>query len=578
MPSLTQKIAVAVLVVLILATGGFYFFVYQPRGGAYLSIPNETTMVEEVIGEPDSLDPAIDYETAGGEIILNVYETLIWYKGTSTTEYEPLLATEVPSVANGGISADGKTYTFKIRQGVKFHDGTSLNAYAVKYSIDRAVVMSDPSGPAWMLQGGGVPILGAADYAASAMTPEDATTYRNAGGVKVIDEYTVQINLEYAYAPTLSVFAYTVCAIVSPTAVEAHAGIAPGQQNNWMRENAVGTGPFKLVEWTPKQRIVLERNDNYWRTAAKLKRVIIKQVAETATRELDLFTGDADIVYIPTTNAYDVIDQSTWQTYREVRSIKPGVRVIAGKPTYTIMQIQMNTAIPPFDNKDFRYGMSYIFDYKTFVDQAINGFGVQGKGPVPEGMFGHDTSLFQFTYDATKAKTYFQKAGWTGKLTVYYNAGNEVRKRGCLLLKDAIERLNIGITVEVQELDWPTFLAKQRKKELPIFFIGWAPDYADADDYVIPYCHSTMGTYAARIGYKNGTIDSLISRAARSTDPTERLSLYKEIQREIVEDAVYIWTYQATNFHVERTWVKGWYYNPMVSSSGQYFYVLSKEW
>ncbi len=148
---------------------------------------------------------------------------------------------------------------------------------------------------------------------------------------------------------------------------------------------------------------------------------------------------------------------------------------------------------------------------------------------------------------------------------IYYNSGNEMRKQGCLLLKDGIEKLDVGITVTVQELDWPTFLAKIRAKELPIFFVGWAPDYSDPDDYAIPFAHGKYGTYAIRIGYNNDTVNSWIDEAAKESDPAKRIALYQSVENQLVYDAAYIWNSEPMTIECHRDWVKNWYFNPMYS-------------
>ena len=224
----------------------------------------------------------------------------------------------------------------------------------------------------------------------------------------------------------------------------------------------------------------------------------------------------------------------------------------------------------PFANRDFRLGMVHAFDYKTFIDTIYNGFAIQGRGPIPQALMAYP-DLFQYSYDPELAKTYFLKAKDAGAyfeglpMTIYYNSGNEMRKQGSLLLKDSIEKLGVGISVTVQELDWPTFLAKIRAKELPIYFVGWAPDYADPDDYAIPFGHGKFGTYAIRISYNNDTVNNWIDEAARELDPAKRVELYKAVERQLVTDAPYIWTAEPMTIEAHRDWVKDWYFNPMYS-------------
>jgi peptide/nickel transport system substrate-binding protein len=570
--------ALVIIIIIVLAGVGGYYYMYLPSTRP--SVPNPDTLVFTTFGDVDKMDPAVLYDTASGEIAELTLQRLVYYKMPgASTDIAPELA------KSWDVSADGTVYTFHLDEKAKFNDGSPVTADDVKYSIDRAVLIGDPDGPAPTLM---MHIKGAADYLTCAecwgVTNDTyVQAYLNAGGVKVIDTQTVQVTLDGPYAPFLATMAFTSADIVNKKLVEANGGVKPGFYNDWMNQHGteVGSGPYKLVEWTPKQRIVLEANPNFWGTPPKFKRIIVNEVDEVGTRELALFAGDADIALLPATNLYDVIDKDQWLNNHQVVPIKKGI-VVSLDPTYTVSPnfgLNLNwkdetTGAKPFGNKDFRYGFSYAFDYKTFIDTVINGAAIQGVGPIPPGMFGYDENLvksLQFTYDTAKAKEYFLKAKDAGaysdgqKVTLYYNTGNEVRRRGCLLLKDSIEGLGVGLTIEVQELDWPTFLAKTRDMSLSIFFIGWAPDFADPDDYVPVFANGETGTFARRQGFDDPTIDAKISQAAVEADPAKRKALYNDVVTWLFQQAYTIWGSVPLNIHVARDWVKGWFFNPMFS-------------
>jgi peptide/nickel transport system substrate-binding protein len=567
-----------IIVIIIVAGVGGYYYMYLPSTKP--TVPNPDTLVFTTFGDVDKMDPAVAYDTSSGEVIELTMEALVYYKlPGASTEIVPRLA------KSWDISADGIVYTFHLDENAKFNDGTPVAADDVKYSLDRAVLIGDPDGPAPTLM---KHIKGALEY----LSCEDCwqntnqaavDAYLNAGGVKVIDSLTVQVSLDAAYAPFLSTMAYISSCVVNKDLVEANGGLTPGFYNDWMNQHGteVGSGPYKLVEWTPKSRVVLERNENYWGTPGKFKRVIINEVDEVGTRELALFAGDSDVVTLPATNLFDVIDKDKWLNNKEVVPIKPGI-VVSLDPTYTVSPnfgmntkwVDPETGATPFANKDFRYGFSYAFDYQTFIDTVANGAAIQGVGPIPPGMFGYNEALvksLQFSYNPEKAKEFFLKAKDAGayaegqKITLYYNAGNDVRKVGCLLMKDGIEALGVGLAIDVQELDWPTFLAKTRAMELPIFFIGWAPDFADPDDYVPVFAHGELGTYARRQGFNDPAINAKIDQAAIEPDPEKRKALYDEITTWLFQEAYTIWGAVPLNIHVRRDWVKGWFYNPMFS-------------
>lgn len=568
--------ALVIIVIIVVAGVGGYYYMYLPSTRPVVANPD--TLVFTTFGDVDKMDSAVMYDTASGEVAELTLETLVYYKlPGASTEIVPRLA------KSWEVSADGTVYTFHLDERAKFNDGTPVTAEDVKYSIDRTILIGDPDGPAPTLH---MHILGAADYLLcetcwGSTNETYVKAYLDAGGVKVIDPLTVQITLDAAFAPFLSTMAFTSASIVNKKLVEANGGVTPGQYSDWMNQHGteVGSGPFKLVEWTPKQRVVLERNENYWGEPPKLKRVIINEVDEVGTRELALFAGDADIITLPATNLFDVIEKDPWLKNGEVVPLKKGL-AISMDPGYTVSpNFGMNldwkdevTGAVPFGNKDFRYGFSYAFDYKTFIDTVVNGAAIQGVGPIPPGMFGYDEALVkskQFSYNPEKAKEYFLKAEAAGaysdgqKITLYYNAGNEARRRGCLLLKDTIEGLGVGLSIEVQELDWPTFLAKMRDRELPVFFVGWAPDFADPDDYVPVFANGETGTFARRQGFNNPEINAKISQAAVESNPEKRKALYNEVLTWLFDEAYTIWVAVPLNIHVARDWVKGWFYNPM---------------
>ena len=176
-------------------------------------------------GEPESLDPAYAYDARSNSIINNVYDRLITYPGEDASRFAPMLAEKWE------ISPDGKVLTFHLRKDVKFHDGSAMKADAVKYSFDRVLKMNQP--PSWMM---------------SQMMDLNST--------KVIDDYTVEINLTAPYAAALSVFCHSVGSVVNPAVVEAHGGVVEGEQNSWMDQNGTGTGPFTLRKWVPAERLL----------------------------------------------------------------------------------------------------------------------------------------------------------------------------------------------------------------------------------------------------------------------------------------------------------------------------------
>jgi len=565
------KLIVAVVVGLTLATGSLSF----------AEVKNPDTLIIADIGTVDSLDPAWAYDTASGARILNIYETLITFKGERTDEFVPVLATEVPSLENGLISPDGLTYTFPIRKGVKFHNGEVLTPEDVEYSFERALVQDRDGGPVWMLYEPLLGVSGSRDENGNIVVKfEDIDRAIEVKGDSVV------FHLKQPYPPFLSILANSWGAIVSKKFCVEH-GDWPGTAETWKEYNnpepgkeplhgiACGTGPFKLERWEPGVETALVRFDDYWREPARLKRVIWKIVDEWTTRKLMFLAGDADIVYVP--HAY----------VQELEGVE-GVNVVKNLPTLALtaafFQFDINTeanpyigsgkldgeGIPPdfFTDKDVRLGFAYSFDWKTYLKDVFHGEAVQPVGPIPEGIAYRNPEQETYYFDLEKAKEHFKKA-WDGevwekgfKFTILYNTGNTQREIAARIFEENVESLNPKFKIEVRPVDWSAYLKEMVNKKLPLFIIGWLADYPDPHNFVFPFMHSS-GTFSGWQGYKNPIVDKLIERGINTIDPEKRKSIYYQLQWIYHEDVPSVPLYQELVRHYERDWVHGWYYNPV---------------
>ncbi|NWF95571.1 MAG: ABC transporter substrate-binding protein [Candidatus Thorarchaeota archaeon] len=612
-----QIIAIVIVVVIVGSVGVAYLFM-QPVRPEIKTAKNE--IVYETIGNPEYLDPHTDYESFGSWISYNVYETLYTYDWDSadTSPSVPLLATGYT------VSGDGLNWTFTLRQNVKFHDGTPFNASCVKYNFERVMALFDTFGPAWMFA---EPILGGqaiedAAYEYGEGSPQHAGNYTawkaandaGTGAIIVLDTYTIRFRLAYPYAAFLAAITYEVGAQMSPTWVEAHGGITIGEHNDYVDSHTCGTGPYMVTAWVPDQYIQLDVNPNYWRAASaktevtpyagNITRVTIKTNEDVSSRILNLQSHTTDIGYWPVSHATQIYNGVTGPSGDgNLKSANPFLKLWAQEPTYDVMFLGFNmnqylnrsgnTVLSPFVIKELRESLSYAFNYKTYIDNVLNGFGQQGQGPIPIGMFGHNDSLFMYEYDIEKAVDKWNEAMTKGlpailanmsyTLDIYYNSGNTNRERACLLMKDGITAIlnhpdstkpAQTLTINVNALEWASYLYQVRNKQLPLFFLGWAPDYADPDNYVGPFVKST-GTYPLRIGltgspgWNAALVDGWINSAAQTQNATLRLQYYGLIQDAIVDHCAYIWAYQAQSFHVEADYMFGYQFNPMHDA---YFY------
>jgi peptide/nickel transport system substrate-binding protein len=506
-------------------------------------IKNPTMIVRYDIGDAKTLDPADAYDTGSSEPIFQIYDTLVTYKGNDTLTFYPCLATEWT------VSNDSLTWTFNLRENVKFSNGNDFTAEDVKYSFDRVLTMGAPeSGVDWIL---------------GQCMDTNSTT--------VIDDYTIQIKLTQAYGGFLALLPFTVAAIVDKDYVEAHGGVVAGVENEWMKLNPMGTGPYMLDHWTRATELVLNKNPNYWGgwEGKHVDKVVLKYADEAATRILALKNGDADMVYIPYANLDDVKDEK-------------GV-VVHPFDSYDIIMCVINTKASNnqyLTDGQVRKALSYAFDYDTAIETAYNGFASRLAGAIPKGMPFYDTQnngqpLYNF--DLTMAEQILDNAGYTKSydldgtlyrfngttIRIFYNAGNAEREMMAIMFRTALDE--IGILSSVIAEGWPQLLHRMyTTDDYDLMFIGWGPDYNDPDDYVFPFIASadvSGDTY--NTGYKNETVDEKLVEAKYSADPVVRAAAYKAAYDIYIQEPSFIFLQQRQYIRPWRDWVQGYSYNPV---------------
>jgi len=511
-----------------------------------VNVTNPDTIVKYTIGDAKSMDPADAYDSASGDVLCNVYETLVTYHGADLETIVPSLATD------WAVSDDGYVWTFNLRENVKFSNGNDFNADDVVYSFDRVIKMGSPeSGVAWIL-----------------------SQFLEEGGTVKIDDFTVEMHLTIPYAGFLPCLAYTVASIVDKEYVEEHGGVIADTSNEWMNENPMGTGPYMLDNWTRRTEIKLVKNPLYWGgwEGKHVSSVIIKSVDEASTRILALKNGDADFSYIPTANIVDVQGAS-------------GVRFTTFEsPNVVMMQFQLNSENTFMADPKVRQAFSYAFDYDTVIENVYNGWLFRLPGSIPSGFPCYDTQTIVYTYDTNKAESILDEAGYIkndkgyrfdGKtVRIYYNAGNEERAKMAMMFQNNLA--DIGVISQVIAEGWPQFLARIfRTSDWDITFCGWAPDYIDPDNYLFPFIASAdIGGDVWNSSWKNETVDELLLKAKEELNPEERCELYRQAWMININDPNIIFVGQSKGSHFEREWVHGYEYNPIIP---WYYYNYYKE-
>jgi len=577
-------------------------------------------VIWETYRDVDTLDPHKNYEDLGNWISYNVYETLFTYPWDfpDTSPAEPLLAESFY------MSADGLNYTFTLRQGITFHDGSNFNATTVQMNFWRMLGRGWDNGwgPVWMIA---KPILGGqavedAVYNYGDGSPEHIAAWedwqQNSDAVIVLSEFQVRVRLAYPYTPFLSVLAHPVGSMISPSYFMIQGGMSP-QSHVAMDEGACGTGPYIFDQWIQDDRIELSLNQDYWREddamsshpqAGLIDEIIIKFNNDVNSRILHLMDGTTDACDWPVTHAYEIWNNETTIGDGTLQSLNPDIKVWTGSPTFDTMFIgfNMNRYLNvtseiienPFFDWELRAAVSYAFDYEDLINNILNGLGVQLQGPIPHGMFAHDDDLFVFEHDLTEAVYHWNMAMAAGlddiwennsyEFNIYYTEGNTNHEAVGLLVKRAIENIiadpastdpSAPLIIDLVELDWSIYMELEQNQQIPIFLVEWTPDFADPHNYVVPLVRSN-GVYANKIGLEDShgeggflwtheAVDGWIDDAGQEVNSANRIQLYQDIQDAIVEHCAYLWGYQAISFHVEAAWMWGYVYNPL---RGPYFY------
>lgn len=545
-------------------------------------------------GEMESLDPVYSYDGVTHGMLINVYDTLLKFKGSSLTELEPSLATQVPSKENGLISADGRTYTFPIRKGVKFHDGTELTPEDVRYSLLRFILSDVSGGPSSLLL---EPILGVSSTRDE--NGEIIVDFNEAAQAIRVEGDNVVVTLKRPFAPFLSIVARW-SYVVSKNWAVARGGW-DGTEQTWKQFNnfakdaspffsaSNGTGPFQVARWDiAAKRLTLTAHENYFAGAPQLKTIHMMTVDEPSTLRLMLETGDADVAEISTKFAAQLKGNPDITVYDNLPRLRTDPVIfftldinMQGNPDVGSGQLD-GQGIPSnfFADKDLRKGFEYAFDYDAFLQQSMEGRGERAIGPAPAGLVKYDAGFKRYHFDLEKAKAHFQKA-WDGrvwekgfKFTITYNTSGDMRQIASEILKRNVESLNPKFQIDLRGVTWPAFLEKTAKRQMPMWARGWVADYADAHNFYFPFIHS-QGRYALSQGYKNPMADRLIEKAVSETNLAKRNLLYRQVHNFMHEDAMQIYTVHPTGLWAMRTNVKNFVDNPVYM--GIYFYPMYKE-
>ncbi len=476
-----------------------------------------------IVTNPTTLDPAKVEDGDTIDLLQQVYEGLVAWSPENTVE--PRLA------ESWTISEDGTTYTFKLKQGVKFHNGQTMTSADVKWSLERAANPKLQSTVADAYMGD---IVGLSE-----MVEGQATSVT---GIETPDPNTVIIKIDKPRPYWLGKFTYLSAAILPKGGVPAEAPISKP-------EEMVGTGPFKVTEYVPQQLVRLEGFADYHGGAPKLKGIERRVVKDAATRLSMYRTGEIDLL---------MLERQDVAALQKDAVMKDHLKFF-DRPA--IWYIGMNQdAYPAFKDKKLRQAIAMAIDRNTIVNEILGGINVVAESVIPPSVPGHRAKAAIYPYNPAEAKKLLAEAGYGpgGKalppLELMFREQRPDIQAVAVAVAGQLKQ-NLGVEPKLVTKEWGAYLEMRNRKELPFFHMRWAADYLDPENFVT-FFFASYG-YENKIGYVNPALDALTTKADVMPDGPERIKLYQQAEDIALQDAVFVPIYFQRDAELISPRVKG---------------------
>ncbi len=414
----------------------------------------------------------------------------------------------VPQLAQSwDVKNAGLTYVFKLRRGVKFHDGSDFTAEIVKWNFDR---MRDPT-------------------LASPRRSEIAPIK----DVRVVDPYTVELTLSASFTPLLTVLSDRAGMMVSKAAVEKYG-------DDFAR-NPVGTGPFRFLEWVKDDHLTLRRFDGYWEKGLpQLDEVIYRPIPDSSVRFTAMRTGQIDFMH--------QIHPKDVAPARAERGLK-----VSEISSLWWQALHLNNQATPFTNKAIRQAIWFAVDRNVIQRVVYQGLGAPAWGPFPPSMWAQDRDFSEWKRDPTKARAKLAEGGMSTGFAFTVKGWNQPTQIQELQIIQA-QLKDVGIDMKIELLEFGKLLADNVARNFVALRVGWS-GRPDPDGNAYSFLHSTSNSNYVR--YNNPAMDDLLDRARRESDQGKRKALYAQVTRVAAEDAPYIWLHHDAEIKVWSVHVKG---------------------
>lgn len=482
----------------------------EQGGNMTISIPSDIV----------SLDPHGSNDDPSEQIRDTIYEPLV-------THDEDLKL--VPALAEEYEQVDETTWRFKLREGVKFHDGSDFNADVVKANIER---IQDP-----------------------ARASARESYFDMVGEINIIDDYNIELVTEYPYAPLLNNLSHGAGKMISKELIDADYQNAleqaesnlsleeyyelrnrGGEEHGQVVEDIsqyvgekvetgpVGTNYFKFESRNPGEETVVSRNDDYWDTPALLDDITFKVVTEPASRIAELESGSSDAIISTLTSNTDRVEQTDGMTLMRSDAVN-------------VDYIGFNTSKAPFDDPKIRQAISHAFNSEAVLDGVYNGSGMPANGSLAPALLGYSEELQGREYDMARAEELLAEAGAEDlTINLMVNDDNPERLDVALWLQESLNE--IGVTLNVEQVEWGAYLDATGNAEHDMFILGWGNTTGDPDETITSLYHTdNAGNNGNRAFYSNPELDEILDNARQETDEAVREQMYIDAQEIIIQEA-----------------------------------------
>ncbi|HET7343777.1 MAG TPA: ABC transporter substrate-binding protein [Methylomirabilota bacterium] len=462
-----------------------------------LAEPPRDTMVIGLVAEPVTMDPPQITDLNSTRVAKRIFEGLV---GQELGTYKI-----VPGLARSwDISRDGLTYTFHLRPNVTFHDGTPLNAEAVRFVLDRQ--MNDQS-----------PFYKTGTY------PYVKGFLGNVAGVEVLDPQTVQIRLKSALTPFIQYLAHHSLYVYSPESLK-----------KWGKDvvkHPVGTGPFKLDAWEPGVKVVLSRNDAYWGGAPKLRQVVYVPIVEAQARLTAIKTGEIDLTLDVPPDALDGLRRD------------PNL-VVAEADSSAVWYVMLNTRQAALKDRRVRQALNYAVNKDAIIRDILRGTAIVATSPLSPvyGAF-HEPNTSTYPFNPERARALLREAGYPNGLELTFlvpESGSGMQSPVEMATVIQANLAAVGVKAKIQTMEWGAYLKKYLDGP-DMAEMSWNPSIGDPDHMMYMLLSSDRFPPAFNAGfYQNARVDELLRKGRTTLDESQRLALYREAQKLVTDDAPWI--------------------------------------